>query len=383
MKIAIDARVIEKSTSGISRYLQGFLDELKEVDAQNEYYLLCYWDLPELRNKGYQIVATGRSNLMPERVYNLYWLEMVLPRLLKRYNIDVFWNPNHYLPIGKGLPKSMISIHDMSHVKDKSYKGFVYRFVYLDFILPRSVKKTDLILTISENSKDDILKHYFADEKGDISLIGSNKVKVIYEAADERFKERGKKELSEDFRKGLMNKYQLPEDFVLYVGRIEKRKNIEGIIEVAKLMPETKFVLVGEGGYAGFEELGEEIEKRDNILWLNFVEDKDLPYLYNLAKVFFFPSFYEGFGLPVLEAMQSGLPVVASSTSSLPEVIGKAGLMHSPDNYKAFVEDISKLLKNKSFYKRIKEECLKRAEEFSWKKSANQLVSLITSLYQD
>ncbi|HOK35583.1 MAG TPA: glycosyltransferase family 1 protein [Candidatus Pacearchaeota archaeon] len=377
MKIAIDARVIERRMSGIGRYLLGFLEWLTKLDKQNQYFLFSYEGLPKFQQAGYKVIATGKNSIFRGKIYNFYWQEFILPQLLKKYKIDIFFNPNHYLPLRKTSSKNIITIHDLSHKIEKEYKSFIYRFLYLDIILPKSAKKSDLILTVSENSKKDILKYYFTQQK----LINSaNKIKVIYLAADEKFKPRS---LANDVLiANIRQKYSLPEEFILYVGRIEKRKNIKGIIEIAKLLPQMKFVLVGESGYSGAEELIREIQKQKNIYHLEFVEEEDLPFIYNLGKIFLFPSFYEGFGLPVLEAMQSGLPVLTSNTSSLPEVVGDGGIMHSPDDYSSFSNDIEKLFKDNNFYQEMQKRALIQAKKFSWEKSTKEFISLINLLCQ-
>jgi glycosyltransferase involved in cell wall biosynthesis len=383
MRIAIDSRVIERRMSGIGRYLLGFLKYLTKIDNKNQYFLFCYEKLPEFQKMGYQIVATGRSKILPSKIYNFYWQEFVLPGLLKKYEIDIFFNPNHYLPSRKISSKSIITVHDLSHKIDKSYKSFIYRFLYLDKILPKSIKKANLILTVSENSKKDILKYYFrVNPRLDPRKSAStNKVKVIYPAVEERFKPREVTDRNTDeILIRVRKKYNLPKEFVLYVGRIETRKNIKGIIEITKLLPQKYFVLVGESGYGGSKELIKEIKKQKNIWHLEFVDDKDLPYIYNLGKIFLFPSFYEGFGLPVLEAMQSGLPVLTSNTSSLPEVVGDGGIMHSPNDYQGFAKDIRKLFEDENFYQEMKSRAMAQAKKFSWQKSTEQLVKIFKEI---
>lgn len=371
MRIAIDARVIERRMSGIARYLFGFLNHLSSLDKKNQYFLLCYKDIPSFKKKGYKILATGKNNFLPDKIYNLYWQEFILPQFLKKYNIDIFFNPNHYLPLKKIPSKGVITIHDLAHKIDPSYKNFIYRFLYLEKILPQSIKKADLILTISENSKADILKYY-----GNLTL--PEKIQVIYPAADKRFNPGLAK--NQESLIHIQEKYRLPKEFILYVGRIEKRKNIKGIIEIAKLIPEKKFVLVGESGYSGSQELLKRIKEQKNIYHLEFVDDKDLPYIYQLGKVFLFPSFYEGFGLPVLEAMQSGLPVITSNTSSLPEVVSGGGMMHKPDDYQGMVVDILRLFNDENLYQKMKECAMVVAQKFNWQKSTKEIIEAFEKL---
>jgi len=154
------------------------------------------------------------------------------------------------------------------------------------------------------------------------------------------------------------------------------------MIKIADLLKEkakVPILLFGRIGHRGKVYL-DEIKRRKNIQYKGFIESSDLPYIYNLATVFLFPSFYEGFGFPVLEAMQSGLPVVVSNTSSLPEIVGNEGLMHDPRDYEGFAKDIIKLLENKNFYDKIREQGIERAQKFSWKKTTKQMVEIFNTI---
>ena len=163
---------------------------------------------------------------------------------------------------------------------------------------------------------------------------------------------------------------------------IENRKNILGILKIAdevkKKNNQIKFLLIGKIGYGG-KKLLEEIKKRDNVIHLMNVEDGQLKEIYNISFSFLFPSFYEGFGYPPLEAMQSGLPVLASNNSSLKEIINGGGLLHDPNDYNSFVEDIFKLMENENFYKQIQEKGFERAKNFSISKTTIELVNIFNS----
>jgi len=137
--------------------------------------------------------------------------------------------------------------------------------------------------------------------------------------------------------------------------------------------------LIGKPGF-GFKEIFKEVKTRDNICYLDHIQDKDLPHIYNLAKIFLFPSFYEGFGLPPLEAMQSGLPVLTSNVSSLPEVVGEGGVMHDPRDYKGFTRDIIRLLDSKDFYQEMKNKAVLQAKKFSWRKATEELVNIFNKI---
>jgi len=369
MKIGIDARLLERKMTGIGRYLAGILKYISKVDKDNEYFLFSIGRLKDYEEKGFKVVFPGKKNLISSKVYSPIWLNFVLPKFLEKYKIDLFFEPNHFLPIRNIKSKSVIVVHDLFHKIEKSYHPFYYR-EYVNLFLPRSIRKSDAIIAVSENTKKDIIKFY---------NVSDEKIHVIYEAADEVFRPR---DLNVEQKTGLISKYDLPENFILYVGAIENRKNIMGILKIGdilqKLKKDIRIVLIGGPGF-GFQQICQEIKKRKNIYWLNYVENKDLPYIYNLAKIFLFPSFYEGFGLPPLEAMQSGVPVLASNTSSLPEVVGEGGMMHDPKDYEGFVKDIIKLLKDKNFYDKTRNKGINQAKKFNWEETSKQIVAIFNN----
>lgn len=365
MRIGIDARLLERKMTGVGRYLLNILRYISEYDNQNDYFLFSYGKLSQYE-KG-KIKSVSTLNFTPQGVFQKlispFWLNFVLPKCLEKYKIDLFFSPNHFLPFKKIKAKSIIVIHDVFHKVDKKFHPFYYR-VYVDFFLPRAIRNSNLIITISDCSKKDIIKFYNVPEA---------KIKVIYEAADDIFRPQN---LIPEQKEELERKYNLPEKFILYTGVLEERKNIEGVIKIADLLKdktETPILLFGKIGHGGKKYL-RELQKRENIQYKGFVKSKDLPYLYNLATIFLFPSFYEGFGLPVLEAMQSGLPVVASNASSLPEVIGEGGIMHNPKDYEGFATDIIKLLEDKDFYDKMREKGIERAKNFNWGKTTKEIV---------
>ena len=370
MKIGIDTRLLERKMTGIGRYLLNILKYIPNCDTQNEYYLFSYKQLPQYEKEKIKSIST--INFTPQgilqKIISPFWLNFVLPKYLEKYSIDLFFFPNHFLPLKRIKAKSIIVIHDVFHKVNKNYHPLYYR-KYVDFFLPRAIKNSNLIITISECSKRDIIKFYNVPEE---------KIKVIYLAADEIFQPR---ELNEDKKRELRKKYNLPNEFILYTGVLEERKNIEGIIKIADLLKdktEIPILLFGKIGHRGKVYL-REMQQKKNICYKGFVESDDLPYVYNLATIFLFPSFYEGFGLPVLEAMQSGLPIITSNTSSLPEVIGTGGILHNPNDYKGFVGGIMKLLENKDFYDKMREQGMEQAKKFDWGKTTKEIVKLFNS----
>jgi glycosyltransferase involved in cell wall biosynthesis len=375
MRIGIDARLLEREMTGVGRVVEGILNHICSLDKDNEYFLFSFGDLENYRKKGFTVIPTGRNNLIPPKIYSPIWLNFVLPRYIKKNNIDLFFFPSALIPQVNLKCKTVILLGDVFHKIDKRYHPFLYR-KYLDLFLDLSIKKSDLILTISQNSKKDIINFYKVPEE---------KIKVIYLAASENFKPRL---LTPTQREHLIRKYNLPSRFVLYVGNIDFRKNINVIIEVADILVNKKkkdiyFVLVPGSSRQDRAIIKKSQKiKKGHIIFSNNMEREDVHLMYNLADVFFFPSFYEGFGLPALEAVQSGLPVVASNTSSLPEVIGNGGIMCNPKDYDVFAENIIKLLENKDFYDEMKIRGIEQAKKFNWENTAKEIIKLFNWIYE-
>lgn len=371
MNIAVDVRILEKKMSGVGRYAQGMVGGfLKVLSEGDKLFILCTDKgvFPQMF-PGARIIVTPRPKCIPKFLFSFspVWLNFVLPKYLKENNIDVFFAPAHFCPVRKVCAKNVIVIHDMAHKIEKNAKSWIRR-AYIDWYLGLSVRRASLIATISENSKRDIEKYY--------PNFPSEKVIVGYNAADSFFAPRDSE--SPEVQ-SVKQKYGIKPLAVLYIGKIEERKNIKTIIKVAdevyKLRKDIQFVLVGNKGYKGYEELKSELDarKEKNILHIDYVDDKDLRYIYNGVTVFLFPSLYEGFGLPPLEAMQSGVPVVVSNSSSLPEVVDGAGFVEDALEVESFVKDVMVLLTDSKLHNEFSQKGIKQAAKFSWVISAQKL----------
>ncbi len=365
MKIGIDVSVLEKGVTGIGRYLINILQNIPKIDKENRYFLFSHRK-PFRDSNFYTPIATG-SHFSP-KIFSPFWLNYVLPRHLAKYRIDLLFSPNHLAPIKTQNTKwkNIIAVHDIGHKIEKRFKPLSYRN-YLDLLLRISVQQCNKIVTVSEFSKKEIMR---------IFNLSTQKIYVIYNFANEIFKPRI---IDKKMRDSLRKTYGIPDEYILYVGVIENRKNILGILKISAIIKakgyDIKTLLIGKPGH-GFNKIYEEIKKNSNVLYLNHLDDEVLPFIYNMAKVFLFPSFYEGFGLPPLEAMQSGIPVLSSNTSSLPEVIGDGGIMHNPDDYESFANDIIRLIEDKDFYQIMSKKALKQASKFNAFESINALVKV-------
>jgi len=211
--------------------------------------------------------------------------------------------------------------------------------------------------------------------------VEPEKITVIHLEAGSRF---SPLKVGKEDKEKLCQKYHLPDKFILYIGVIENRKNISGILNISDIVykndPGIKTVMIGREGF-GFNNLIPEIKRRcDHVLYLNFVEDEYINLIYNSAFVFLFPSFYEGFGLPPLEAMQCGIPALVSNSSSLNEVVGENGLSFAPNDYNSFALEIIRLSEDPVYYKSRVEESLIQAGKFTIGNTMEKLIKVFNKV---
>lgn len=365
MNIGIDARLLSGRMTGISRYLRNILEYLPSFDFNNKYYLFTDSEITPLNN--FYSVISAKKKKLPRQIYSHYWLNYILPKYLSENKIDIFFTPYLLVPLSKSLCKNVIVIHDSMPKACEQYYSFHYK-KYLELILPGSIRRSDAIITDSKSAMHDIIKY---------NGVSPEKINYMHLWTNENYKVRN---FSNEEKKILLSKYNLPEKYILYVGAIEERKNIKGLLKISDILHskgnDIKFVLIGKGGF-GHKRLFNEINNRkDRVIHKNSIDEEDLPLVYNLAKIFLFPSYYEGFGLPPLEAMKSGIPILTSDNSSLPEVVGNGGLMYDADDNESFVTNIINLLKDDELYRNMSKRALNQAKKFTAQRQLPKLIEI-------
>lgn len=369
MNIGIDARLLSEKITGITRYLINVLQYLPRYDTKNNYSLFAY-NKTEFNNNFYSHYPV-RNFKLPRQIREHLWLHLTLPKLLIENNIDLFFTPYILVPIKKSKQKNVIVIHD---VLTKAYPQFftTYYKKYMSVVVPQAIKRADAIVTVSQSAKNDIVKFYG---------VQPDNITVTHLWTDERYRPLSLNQLQID---QIIKKFNLPDNFILFVGAMEERKNISGILKISDILKsrdiDVKIVLIGNRGF-GFNRFEDEIIKRkDRVLLIDYVPEQDLPYIYNLAKIFLFPSFYEGFGLPLLEAMKCGLPVLAGKNSAQIEVVGDGGLLFNSEDSNSFADNIILLLQDSQFYKEMKLKAVKQSKKFNPGDGISKLIDLFNSL---
>ncbi len=269
---------------------------------------------------------------------------------------------NPYL-INKDV-KKILTVHDLIPIIFSKNLPLLYKLWGPSLKLIKN--RTDHIITDSKNSKNDCIKYLGIPE---------DKIDVIYLGPDKRFRPLKNKDTIREY---LKNKYDIDMPFILYVGTVELRKNIQLLIKsFYKLLNKglkIKLVLIGNLGH-GFKEISETINDlgiSKEVIFLGYVPMDDLIKFYNATELFVFPSFYEGFGLPPLEAMACGCPVITSNTSSLPEVVGDAGIMVDPYDIEDLSDKMYQIMTDEGFREYLGDECYNRSKKFSWDETARE-----------
>jgi len=298
------------------------------------------------------------------------WMQVILPMMLSRLRLPLCHFTNFLAPLKSPCPY-LVTIHDMSlytHAEMHTRKSLWS----VRSLLPGVAKRADAIVAVSESARRDIVS---------VLKVPADKVRVIHEAAGEEYRPI---ECRGDLER-VTNAYELQDPFILSVGTIEPRKNLERLLaaysDLRQAGRREKLLLVGQLGwkYHGVLREIDRLALRNCIRILGYVPDADLPAIYNLASVLAFPSLYEGFGLPVLEAMACGTPVLTSNCSSLPEIAGDAAVLVDPRSHDSIFEGLRRMLIDPGLREHLRAAGLRRAAQFSWAKAAAETTQLYES----
>ena len=368
MKIGIDARFYGCLGKGLGRYTEKLIKYLEKIDNNNQYYILLRkenWNDYQPNNKNFKkVLADYRWYTINEQV--------MMPVIMKRLGIDLMHFTHFNVPFFyKG--KFIVTIHDLILTKYPTQRAttlgpIIYKIKHFGYqtIIKSAIKRAKAVIAVSKYTKEEIEEHF---------SVVSKKIFVTHEGVDPLVIDK------QDSQK-VLQKYKIDKPYIVYVGNVYPHKNIEGLINAYQIIlrdhPDLKVVLVGKHDYffQQIKDLVEEKNLENNIIFTGFVDDIDLPHIYKQARLYCFPSFCEGFGLPALEALYSGIPVVASDNSCLPEVLGKAAVYFNPNNITEMANKIKYVLENNEVSTEIIRRGYEQVRIFSWEKMAKATLDL-------
>lgn len=389
MKIGIDVRVLmDEHYSGISEYTANLLMALFRRDSQNEYRLF-YNSFHNLDKRLAEFAGERRTLIgrhYPNKIFNYFGQKLCHYPKLDRVlgHPDIFWSPHFNFtslrprPIG---PRRIVTVHDLSFLRYPEFFSGRKNFWHRALPITRLLREADRIIAVSRNTKNDI-----------VELIGvpEEKITVIYSGNNITKRPVDPRENREFWqRQGLAAPNQSEfTPFILYLGNIEPRKNIRGLIAAFNILRSQsdrpyRLILAGAGGWKNQKIYADWAASpyHNDIKFLGYISRPEKEILYSTAAAFAYPSFYEGFGFPPLEAMAYGVPVVASNVSSLPEVVGDAALTVNPDKASELARALQAVLSDAALRERLIKNGYARAALFSWDKAAAEYLSIFQELY--
>ncbi|MCK5569139.1 MAG: glycosyltransferase family 4 protein [Spirochaetes bacterium] len=364
LRLIIDCRMI--NSSGIGVYLQNLIPYLK-----NHFSLTLLGNPDEIRKYQWHNNSAIINFFSP-----IYSVKEQIGYPLKIKKSDIFWTPHYNIPVFPVRAKKRVAtVHDLNHIAFSSTLSFKQK-LYARFMVKKVVTMSDKIITDSFFSYNEIMKY--------TNGVHDKKISVINLGIDRNiFKQIHKKNILLK----VAQKYNLPQRFILYVGNVKPHKNLKSLLKAFhKLLIEKtndlSLIIVGkkEGFLTGaskiFTILEENASLKEKVIFTGFVENEELPVFYNLASVFVFPSLYEGFGLPPLEAMACGCPAIVSGTSSLPEICGDAAYYINPLNTDEIADKICTVLIDEDLRQELVTKGIERVKRYNWEESARKHIEL-------
>ena len=371
MKIGFDAKRAFYNNTGLGNYSRTVIRQLSSIFPEHQYFLFT----PRFKNKFESFPPDSATVIEPDKpidqLFRSFWRSVNLGKELSRYEIEIFHGLSNELPlnINKKKIKSVVTIHDLIFLRYPHLYNKTDRIIYKKKVIS-ATKLADKIIAISEQTQNDLISFFDIDpEKIEIIYQGCNP--VFYNVVDENAK------------KNVRSTYNLPDNFILYVGTIEERKNLlQLIIARHENGIELPMVVLGRPTYPYFDKILRYIDTENvrNIIFIQNVSQTDLPAIYQMSSVFVYPSSFEGFGIPVLEALNSGVPVIAAKGSCLEETGGKHSLYIDPLHPEEIANALSEVLSNENLKKTMIEEGHNHAMNFRDDRTTGKLMELYKNL---
>ena len=370
MRIGIDYTSAILQRAGIGRYTRGLVHALSEVDQRNQYVL--YSAGKDTSAPSWPDAFSVRELPITDRHMAIIWqrLRIPLPVELITGRIDILHSPDFVLP-PVARAATVLTVHDLSFMRYPECSSPDLLRYLMDSV-PRSVRRADSVLADSESTRADLIE---------IMGVPGERIHVLHPAVEPEFTRQGGAEAGE--REALKSRYGVSRPYILGLGTLQPRKNFERLIRAyAALRHERRIphqLVIGGGKgwlYDAIETTIGELALKDDVLLIGFVDEVDLPALYRQADLFAFPSLYEGFGIPILEAMACGTPVVTANVSSMPEVAGGAALLVPPEDVDAIAEALWRGLDDSALRIELVKQGLEQVGQFCWRRSAERLLGI-------
>jgi glycosyltransferase involved in cell wall biosynthesis len=371
MKIGFDAKRLFQNFTGLGNYSRTLVSSLNELAADADIYLFTpkkkyHSDTRDFFKEPYHVIT-------PKTQLKAIWRTFTCTKAIKNLHLDIFHGLSHELPIGikKTGVKSLVTMHDLVYKTFPNDFTFIDRLIY-DFKFRYACKNADKIVAISKSTKNDLIKYYQTPPE---------KIEVIYQSCHKQFKTLQ----SPEQINSVLENYGLPDNFLLFVGSVIERKNVLTLIKAIEKLGnniDIPLVVVGNGK-AYLQEVKKYVHTHNlqsRVYFIQKIAFEHLPALYQKASVFIYPSVYEGFGIPVIEALWSQTPVITSNISSMPEAAGAGAFLCNPASHESIAQGIDKILNDSEYAHSLVEKGLEHIKNFENEKLVKQMIRLYKNL---
>ena len=373
MRIGFDAKRIFLNETGLGVYSRLLVQNLTSFFPQHEYFLFT----PRVNSDSFhEKFRKSPFHVITPSIPYPGWRTFGMGKAIYREGIELYHGLSHEIPVGVSSSRcrKIVTIHDAVFMRYPEFFPVPDRQLYL-LKWRHSCSQADMLIAVSENTREDLIRYF---------NIRESRVKVIYQTCDPLFYEQVPQETKDEIR----SVFSLPGEFMLYVGSIIRRKNLLSIVQAMQRIPphlRIPLVIVGTGkGYKKkVQEYIAEHKLNKTVFFIDKVANSELPAIYQLARIFIYPSHYEGFGIPILESLASKTPVVTSSTSSMPEAGGPGAVLIDPGDIDSIAEGIASLLEDQALYESCILKGFQHAQSFTGERQATETMQLYNQIMQE